>query len=134
MMYTYVFVYRTACFLRARRSTFMAVFEGNGRLDAARTADKSTHTLACTTVRCFSDERSLFDLSAHRIDRPVSWSIEGRSNHMRHVPAHSRLVSSPTPTHRRRQMVSPVFGSADPSLTKGVDLDEVFSGAKSPWL
>ena len=26
------------------------------------------------------------------------------------------------------QMVSPVFGSAGPALTKGVDLDEVFSG------
>ncbi len=31
-------------------------------------------------------------------------------------------------------MVSPVFGSAGPVLTKGVDLDEVFSGVYAPTL
>ena len=38
------------------------------------------------------------------------------------------LFHAPFTYTRGEQMVSPVFGSAGPVLTKGVDLDEVFSG------
>lgn len=43
--------------------------------------------VSITTVVSLADERSRGDTSVHRIDRPVCWAIEGRSNHMRrHAP------------------------------------------------